>query len=681
MNRLLILLAFIAFHSLCFPQQVPIEWGKIPLEDLVMKSYPLDTNAAAVILCDYGESTFTRELDISFRRHRRIKILTPGGYDWGIHAFTLYTKDRTQRVSDIEGATFVLDSSRKITKREIDSKAIFEENLDGKRTRVRFALPALAPGAVIEYRYTITSKNLHYIEDWEFQTKEPTRWSEYRATIPNVFKYASVSQGYEKFHIDEVKDYSQDYSTFVDESREYEFRGVPFRSGKGLRSVHYEIRGKSYRWVMKDVPALREEPYVTTVNDHIAKITFQLSSVEWPGEAPRRILHTWDRVVEELLEAKDFGKQLNEDRLLRREAESITSGIGDATEKLKALYAYVQKSMSWNGRYAVFADQDLDDVFAAKTGNSGEIAMILISMLRITGIEAHPVLVSTRSHGKIQDIYPIVSQFNHVLAYAAVGEREYLLDAISPSHPFGLLSVDALNHTGLAIVEGSAQWIPIVPQMKFQHQAVVNLALSEDGLMVGDLQCVDSQYGALEKRNFLRNKNETEMVKAMLKADENGLAVDSFTVSNKTELDKPIVVRGYISSSTYANRSGDFIYINPIVLNRASTNPLKLKGRKFPIDMPYARDEHRTTNLTIPDGYTANELPPSTSLRLSDNGAEYRRLVQAVGNSIQLVSRFTFQKTSFEPERYKELQEFFEGVVALESEQIVLKKKTSSEKK
>ena len=44
------------------------------------------------------------------------------------------------------------------------------------------------------------------------------------------------------------------------------------------------------------------------------------------------------------------------------------------------------------------------------------LQILLVSMLRDVGLEAHPVLISTRSHGQVVQVYPLLSQFNDVLA-------------------------------------------------------------------------------------------------------------------------------------------------------------------------------------------------------------------------------------------------------------------------
>src|SRR5690606_23706838 len=96
----LIIFSFLLFVSAThlYSQDPPIEWGEIPIEDLQFTSFPGDTNASAVILCDYGESKFNNDFHIEFTRHLRVKILNQKGYDWGTHAVRVYSKDGLERI-------------------------------------------------------------------------------------------------------------------------------------------------------------------------------------------------------------------------------------------------------------------------------------------------------------------------------------------------------------------------------------------------------------------------------------------------------------------------------------------------------------------------------------------------------------------------------------------------------
>ena len=47
------------------------------------------------------------------------------------------------------------------------------------------------------------------------------------------------------------------------------------------------IKGSSVyrRWVKKDVPAIHEEPFTTSLDNYYSRITFQLSYVQWSKES------------------------------------------------------------------------------------------------------------------------------------------------------------------------------------------------------------------------------------------------------------------------------------------------------------------------------------------------------------------------------------------------------------
>ena len=80
---LLLINIFFVNRTIAQEKPPPITWGKIPHEHLEMKSFPSDTNASVIILCDYGESKFNNEFNIVFDRHQKVKILNNKGYDWG----------------------------------------------------------------------------------------------------------------------------------------------------------------------------------------------------------------------------------------------------------------------------------------------------------------------------------------------------------------------------------------------------------------------------------------------------------------------------------------------------------------------------------------------------------------------------------------------------------------------
>ena len=78
-----------------------------------------------------------------------------------------------------------------------------------------------------------------------------------------------------------------------------------------------------------------------------------------------------------------------------------------------------------------------------KIGNAADINLLLVAMLNKAGIEANPVILSTRENGFIAMAHPSLSDCNYVVARAVVDGKQILLDATEPNlqavaHPFSL---------------------------------------------------------------------------------------------------------------------------------------------------------------------------------------------------------------------------------------------------
>lgn len=156
----------------------PAEWGDVPRDQLEMTAFPADSNASAVILSDAGRVHFNRQGRLVYERHTRVKILSENGYDWVTVELTYRDEGGMERVRDVEGQTFTPTEDGAVQRHVLDGDDVFDEDVDGTHARKRFTLPALEPGAVIEYRYEIEKRNPILMPEWAFQFDEPTLWSE-----------------------------------------------------------------------------------------------------------------------------------------------------------------------------------------------------------------------------------------------------------------------------------------------------------------------------------------------------------------------------------------------------------------------------------------------------------------------------------------------------------------------
>jgi transglutaminase-like putative cysteine protease len=633
-----------------------MKWGEPTEEQLAMSSFPADSNANAVVLCDYGTITFSAELNIVFKRHVRIKILNKAAYDaWGTHRVSYYAKEGTQRLKDLAGMTITRDEKGSVVHHELDDDAIFKEEYDNGMEEVRFTLPSLSPGCIVEFRYTIVSEGWGFMPEWTFQGSEPTLWSELRLTCPSFIAFGIVWEGYERFSVQEQEEVHLRYIV----------AGI-----EGVYKASYQ------RWVVRDAPAIREEPFMTTVNDYVMKIKFQLSSYAQPGFGVKNYLNTWEKLVEELNDDREFGKRLRESSDIRKQSSAITAGLADPLAKMKAIYDNVRSTIVWNEKEQWYSKKDLDDVLTEKKGNSAEINLLLISMLRASGLTAHPVLISTRSNGKVQKLYPIYTQFDYVLGLVKIGEKEMLLDATDRLRPYWVLPRRALNHVGLVIEEGqSHRWIDIVPASKAIVNTVAVVQLSAEGELRGEVDKLYSDYSAADQRRAQNKTTDAEYIKDVFETTTSGISVDSFAIAMRDSTAKPLGIRAKISAAQYAQSLNDFLYVNPMISVRMTESSLKLARRTFPVDFAVGSESSFSLELRLPEGYDVKEMPKDAALTLPANGGSYSRKCQVSGNVFQMRVRVERNQLYFQPREYAGLKLFFDKRIALESEQLVLQKR------
>jgi hypothetical protein len=652
---LFILLAF-SLQKISYSQDPPIEWGEIPMVDLEMKSFPKDTNATAVILCDYGESHIDDDFNVEFNRILRVKILNSNGFKWGSCAVEIISKDDRQEIYHIKGATYNLDENRKVIKSELDDDDIFKEDVDEERTRYRFTLPNLKPGCIVEMTYRILSKSLFLMPSWTFQHDEPVLWSEYRACFPPNIIYAGVYEGYEPWYYNQVENVNRNFGGTAASIL-----------GNSIVKCH------QYRYIVKDAPAIRDEPYVTTVDDYVNRLDIQLSAYFFPNTGKKEVLQDWKSFVTDLLDNDYFYKKIDVTGDVEDLEGKITAGLKTPIEKMKAIYNWVSKSIVWDGKNRMHADNDVDDVIQQKKGNSSEINFLLLSLLKSAGISGDPVILSTRDNGLIQKVYPVLIQFNYTIAKVLIDNKTYFLDATNPYRPFDLLPKKILGVQGLVIKDsdGPVEWVTFSTVKGNQNKTLINIKLNPDGSLTGDIADAYGEYKSLSVREDLTDKKDMDIAKELFKSESEGFTIDSVSIENKDSLEMPLEVKSMISSSVYAQKTGEMIYLNPFMVHRLKENPFKTKERKFPVDYGNKSSNYIIMNIILPEGYELKE-PFVTKTYAEGENASYSRQASVDKNRIQILSRMDIKNPIINSSDYDQLRTFYSQIVSAESEQLVI---------
>ena len=657
-------------HGQAKPKEVDFKYGKVVKEDFQLPADAIEPEAAAYIVCDKGYTEFNGNskgwFSLSFTRKVRIKITNNNGMDAADFVIPLYRDgDAVERLPLLKGVAHNLDGET-ITHTELKNDQVFTDKKSRNLEIRKFSVPGAKAGSIIDITYTIESDFLRNLQPWNFQGKYPTYWSEYEVAFPSFFNYITLSQGYHDFYIKTTKEASANYRiTFPSDGS----------VGSRAESQLLDATVARNRWVMTNVPALKLEPYTTTLLNHIAKIEFQLNQYRFEGQPVRDIMAQWPQVVKALNESDEFGSQLYKgNNWLDEENAAATAGAKSPLEKATKIYQHLRDKYTCNAG-GMFLSTSLKNVQKAKSGNLADINLLLVAMLNHEGLEASPVILSSRSHGLTHEFYPLMNRFNYVVAYTNIDGKDYFLDATEPGLPFGVLPPQCYNGHA-RVIKGFGLPVYFMPDSITEKTLTfVQMSANEKGELVGLYSSRLGNYSTLEMRQEAKESGVASQKEAIKKGVGSEYTISDIELENIDSANKNIEVK--YSTSMPLDKDADVLYINPMLGPTFKENPFSSSVRLYPIEMPYTLNDTYVVNIDIPEGYEVDELPKSTRVNLyeSDGMFEYIISNNAEARIISLRSRLLVNKADFAAEDYEALRDFFAYVVKKQGETIVLKKK------
>lgn len=330
MFKLLLIFASLLSLSGYGQDKSPVKFGKISAEDF-KTFYTIDSNATAIIIADIGSSEITSNLkgwfSIEFKHFKRIHILKENAFDLADVKILLYRDGANEEeLKNIKAHTYNLENG-KILETKLDARgSVYTTAVNKNHLAKQFTLPAVKAGSIIEYEYTVNSDFIFNMQPWQFQGDHPCLWSEYTVSIPDFLYYVFLQQG---------------KITKTKKTRQEKFSIINTRGSSATSSEPLIASITDYRLLMKNVPALKEESYTTTLSNHVAKVEFQLAEIRPPLDQ-RDIMGDWSGAVKTLLDDEFFGAQLNRDNgWMNDELKIALSGAVNNDEKAKNIYRYI----------------------------------------------------------------------------------------------------------------------------------------------------------------------------------------------------------------------------------------------------------------------------------------------------------------------------------------------------
>lgn len=657
----------------------PQKWAHIDRTDFLEDGYFSDSSASAVVLFDKGHLRVEDDLQYYLDRHVRIKLIRPEGYKWATVEID-FNKDYDQEIEDLEAASYTFNSkNNRVVEYEVGKDAIFEEKIINDWSRINFTFPSLEPGCIIEYKYTHRIGDPGYIPVWYFDWNIPVVWNELVAEFPAFLRFTKVFSGEEKLDTNEWEEFKKTiWITYQTNDKSYHALAAG-----GEKKGRITFNGERFTWISKNREGIPRLPYMTTVNDYKSKIRLQLSELNIPDRVQKDYAKKWDDVISYLLEHDDFGEYLKAGREYDKIISSHASEGKPPIDKVRLLFDYVADSYIWDEMNGIFAGHSLKDVITTKKGSGTELNLLLTGLLRQTGIEAYPVLISTRNHGAVSEEYVLPNQFNHVITLVKLEKQDLLLDASKGKRSLYLLPESDLNGRGLIVKKSNSakeEWATLMPLQKSIRAASFKAKINTDGSLNGRASGVSTRYFAHEGRHQISKEGEQAFINDIFFRHFTNYNSSGHQVAKKSDLDSTLNYSSYVSGAIAGGTevADNTIYLDAIPIMKWVENPFKQKERKYPVNLPYAYGEQLIILYEIPAGYEVEEHPENMVSRIENEGGMFTRVVTVKDDRIIIRSVIDLGRPDYAASEYKRLKLFFDKIIEAHSEKIVLKKSTES---
>lgn len=512
--------------------------------------------------------------ELALRHYVRVKIFTERGREQFSRHDVVFAKGT--KVKDVEARVTKPDGTMVFLKKE---DVLEREIVKASGIKVKaksFALPGLEIGSIIEYRYKEVYDNAAANMRLIFQREVPIQ------TISYYVKPFSGSRGmyYEPFNTGNTR-FEKDKNGF-------------------------------YRATMTNVPAFREEPSMAPEDEVRAwmYIYYQAGEKKKPDEYWREISRIRHNASKENMKPNDEVKRVT--------AQAIAGATTDE-EKLRKIFEF-SKAKVRNLNYSdKVTDEERKKALNSKTpgdtlklgyGTATDIDNLFGAMARAAGYDARESLSGSRSEMTFdRSVANVALMINSSSVAVKVGDGWRFFSPGSYFATFGMLSWAEEGQIALIADPKEPIWqeMKLSDSDKSRETRTGKFRLLADGTLEGEARIEYTGHWAAYVKNVNRGDSAAEQeknLKALIRSNILGTTeVESFSIENVSDPEKPLIYNFKIRVPGYASRTGKRLFFQPNIFKRSSKPRFTASARKYDIYFSYPYSEKDEITIEFPKGF------------------------------------------------------------------------------
>jgi hypothetical protein len=542
---------------------------------------------------------------------------------------------------------------------ELKKEDVFERTIvkaGGVKVKAKsFAMPAVEPGCIIEYKWREirVNRDASYVR-LEFQRDIPVQQVQY----------------------------------FI-KPMAYQNRGFASITLHGKSSPFVKDKGGYYRTTMTDMPAVREESRMPP-EDQIKTWMLVFYSAPNPPEPQKFWLELGRRyyeVTKPLMKPSDDVKQL---------AATLTADAKTSDEKLQRLFEFCRtkitnftndaSGVSPEERKKLKENKSPSETLKRGMGTGGNIDFLFAALAQSAGFDAR--LVMSPDRGDIffdQDIRNITDDyflFPSNIAVNVDGKWKFF----NPGYnyiPFGMLRWQEESVQALITDPKTPEWVetPMSEPGKSLVKRRAKLKLTDDGTMEGDVTIEYTGHFAIERKEEHDAESETqreETLKEELKDQMSAAEISNIKIDNVTDHVKPLVYSFHVRFPNYAQRTGKRLFLQPAFFQHGIAAEFATdNNRKYPIYFHYPWAENDEVAIELPEGFAPDNAESPAGFASSPISEYIPSLAMTKDGKVLIYRRSFFfggnGNVLFPASSYGQLKTYFDTLHKQDSHSVALK--------
>ena len=413
----------------------------------------------------------------------------------------------------------------------------------------------------------------------------------------------------------------------------------------------------AYRWEVNDVPRMFDEPSMPPYEEVLQRL-FVSTLPDWAAVSK----WYWNLSRAHLDATTPEMKQT---------VKELTAGAQTDKEKIKALFYFVSNKIRYMGITPEkdrpgFEPHDVCITFDKKYGVCRDKAALLVSMLRLAGLNAYPVLVSVGTHKDARVPDPF---FNHAIAGVELEKGQIVLMDPTDENTRELLPASDRNQSYLvARPDGDTiRLSPIAPPDENLLQIRTTGILNADGVIEAKSELSFQGVNDDAYRNafsHMKPDDERRFFEQRLQQAVPGLRLKSLKLTPADLRDVSTGLQAELEFSVdgmTANGGGESVVSVPWIGKRLGVVNFILDGtglekRKYPLETEVTCGVQEDISLKLAADFTGAATLPSPS-SVDDDCVGYRQSFEMKKGALDCSRTFKLKTVEFSPAQYLALKQ------------------------